>query len=91
MPLLSVTDAGTEIPGSLTKRSQILLRNEGPDDLRFGWEETVTNNATAATDGVLLKVDDPISLGGADLDLRGNLKLICAAGETATVSYTTRG
>lgn len=90
MPLISVTATGTELPASLG-RKQILLRNEGPNDLRFGWETSVTNNGTAGTDGVLLKVDDPLTLGGISLDLSGALKLICAAGETATVSYTTRG
>ncbi len=88
MPLISVTDAGQTIPAG--RRSQLILRNEGADDVRIGWETAVTNDATAETDGMLLKLDEVVAFGGADLDIGGALKLICASGETATVSYTER-
>lgn len=89
MPTIDVDQTGMEIPAKVG-RKQLIVRNEGSDSLRYGWEATVTNDGTAATDGVLLKVDEVVAFAGLDIDPTGTLKLICASGETATVSYTER-
>ena len=89
MPLKAVTSTVTTIPFS-PGRKQLILVNEGPNDVRFGWESTVTANGTAGTDGCLLADGATLALGGIDLDITDSLKLIAAAGQTATVSYTER-
>lgn len=89
MPLLAVTDTGAFIPPQF-KINQLILVNEGPAAVRFGWEAVVTNNATAATDGALLAVGGTLALGGRDIDLAGKLQFITAAGLTTTISYTKR-
>ena len=89
MPLKAVTSTVATIP-SLSGRKQLILVNEGPNDVRFGWENTVTANGTSATDGALLAAGATLALGGIHLDLTDSLKLIAASGQTATVSYTER-
>jgi hypothetical protein len=51
----------------------------------------VTYDGTAATDGLLMPVGSSWAGGGHDVDLGGALHFICAAGETATISYEERG
>lgn len=87
MPTIAVTATRTSIPAK-TGRKQLILRNEGTNNVRIGWESDLTSNGTAATDGLLLKPDDRITLDRKESDISGPLFLVCAATQTATVSYT---
>jgi hypothetical protein len=89
MPLINVTDEGAQIPAK-NGRKQLSIYNEGPDPVRRGWK-AVTYDGTAATDGLLMPVGSSWAGGGHDVDLGGALHFICAAGETATISYEERG
>jgi hypothetical protein len=90
MPIISVTDQGATVPGNVG-RKQLHLFNEGPDNVRYGFEDVVTFNGTAATDHCFWPANSPLLLGGPDLDISGQIRVICAAGETATISYTEKG
>jgi hypothetical protein len=89
MPKLSVTSAGAVVPAK-PGRKQLILINEGPSAVRYGWEPIITANNTAATDGALLVSGASLAFGGRDLDISNALKFITAAGDTATLSYTER-
>ena len=86
---IDVTDEQAFIP-SMPGRKQLILCNEGPESVRYGWESATTSD-DSETDGVLLTAGQTLALGGRELDLAAQLYLICASGETATVSYTERG
>jgi hypothetical protein len=89
MPLLTVTQSGATLPAK-NGRKQLTIHNEGPAAVRRGWQP-VTFNGTAATDGLLMPAGSTWAAGGHDLDLGGPLHFICAAGQTATLSYEERG
>jgi hypothetical protein len=86
MPTIAVTATRTSIPARVG-RKQLRIRNEGTNNARFGWESNITSSG-AATDGVLLKPDEREVFESKMIDVSGPLFLICATGQTATVSYT---
>lgn len=89
MPTIAVTDAGVVLPARSGRRL-LIMRNEGANACRIGFEPVVTNDGTAATDGLLFPHTTTLELTGKDLDLSGALTLRCAATQTTTVSYTER-
>jgi len=84
--IINVTATQTKIPHAIA-RKQLILFNEGPNDVRGGWESNLTNDGTA-TDGMLIPAGSPVAVSGREIDVSGEFFLVCAAGETAKVSYT---
>lgn len=77
---VSVTSTATVIKVPNSSRTSIILYNEGANPCRIGFDSTVTSGG--ANDGILLPVGGSLSLGNIGL-----IYAICAAAQTATVSY----
>ena len=65
----------------------LLMQNTGAKTLYYGYEST-TVAAAGANQGVPLLAGQQLSANGRDSGLNGNLRLVCASGESTTVNYT---
>lgn len=80
---VAVTSAATLIKASNVNRTVLTVVNEGANPVRIGFDATVTYNGTAATDGILLQVNQ-----GTEINNTSAVYAICAAALTATLSFS---
>ncbi|HYF37660.1 MAG TPA: hypothetical protein VD994_20330 [Prosthecobacter sp.] len=85
---LTVSNAKASRLECTLQTRRLILRNTGTNTIYFGYEPTVT--AAGETQGVPLKPDEILTLDQGGQAFQDSFYMICAAGQTSTINYTSR-